>query len=106
MRFCSQCGAAVELRQPVGDTLERHVCTGCGEIHYLNPKVVVGAVCRWQDRVLLCRRAIEPRAGFWVVPEDAETGMITYTMTAVDRFGRKASFRPFPDIGSQVYIVE
>ena len=44
------------------------MCTGCGEIHYLNPKVVVGAVCRWQDRVLLCRRAIEPRAGFWVVP--------------------------------------
>jgi ADP-ribose pyrophosphatase YjhB (NUDIX family) len=68
MRFCSQCGAPVELRQPEGDTLERHVCTGCGEIHYLNPKVVVGAVCRWQDRVLLCRRAIEPRAGFWVVP--------------------------------------
>ena len=68
MRFCSQCGAPVELRQPAGDTLERHVCTGCGEIHYLNPKVVVGAVCRWQERVLLCRRAIEPRAGFWVVP--------------------------------------
>ena len=68
MRFCSQCGAPVELRQPADDTLERHVCTGCGEIHYLNPKVVVGAVCRWQERVLLCRRAIEPRAGFWVVP--------------------------------------
>jgi ADP-ribose pyrophosphatase YjhB (NUDIX family) len=68
MRFCSQCGAAVALRRPEGDTLERHVCTGCGEIHYLNPKIVVGAVCRWQDRVLLCRRAIEPRAGWWVVP--------------------------------------
>ena len=68
MRFCSQCGAAVVLRQPEGDTFERHVCTACGEIHYLNPKIVVGAVCRWQDRVLLCRRAIEPRTGFWVVP--------------------------------------
>ena len=68
MRFCSQCGARVVLRRPEGDTLERHVCSGCGEIHYLNPKVVVGAVCRWQGRILLCRRAIEPRAGFWVVP--------------------------------------
>ena len=68
MRFCSQCGAPVQLRRPEGDTLERYVCTACGEIHYLNPKVVVGAVCHWQGRVLLCRRAIEPRAGSWVVP--------------------------------------
>jgi ADP-ribose pyrophosphatase YjhB (NUDIX family) len=68
MRFCSQCGAPVVLRRPEGDTFERHMCTACGEIHYLNPKIVVGAVCRWQDRVLLCRRAIEPHAGFWVVP--------------------------------------
>jgi len=52
------------------------------------------------------RRPVELWTGFWVVPDDAETGMITYTMTAVDRFGRKASFRPFPDVGSQVYIVD
>jgi len=68
MRFCSECGAPVELRRPEGDELERHVCTRCAEIHYQNPKVVVGAVCSWQDRVLLCRRAIEPRAGFWTIP--------------------------------------
>jgi ADP-ribose pyrophosphatase YjhB (NUDIX family) len=68
MRFCTQCGAPVELRRPEGDEFERHVCTACGEIHYLNPKVVVGAVCHWRGRVLLCRRAIEPRAGWWVVP--------------------------------------
>jgi ADP-ribose pyrophosphatase YjhB (NUDIX family) len=78
MRFCSECGARVALRRPQGDTLERHVCTACGEIHYLNPKVVVGAVCRWRDRVLLCRRAIEPRAGLWVVPAGyLETGEST-----------------------------
>ena len=54
------------------------MCTACGEIHYLNPKVVVGAVCRWQDRVLLCRRAIEPRSGLWVVPAGyLETGEST-----------------------------
>jgi ADP-ribose pyrophosphatase YjhB (NUDIX family) len=68
MRYCSLCGAEVELKVPPGDTYERHVCTGCGEIHYRNPKVVVGAVCMWQDRVLLCKRAIEPRPGFWTVP--------------------------------------
>jgi hypothetical protein len=52
------------------------------------------------------RVPLELWTGFWIVPEDAETGMISYTMTAVDRFGRKASFRPFPDIGSQIYIVD
>ena len=68
MRFCSECGAEVELRLPNGDTLERHTCPRCAAIHYVNPKVVVGAVCTWQDRVLLCRRAIEPRTGFWTIP--------------------------------------
>lgn len=78
MRFCSECGAPVALQRPEGDTFERHVCTACGEIHYRNPKVVVGAVCRWRDRVLLCRRAIEPRAGLWVVPAGyLETGEST-----------------------------
>ena len=52
------------------------------------------------------RVPLELWTGFWIVPEDAETGMISYTMTGVDRFNRKASFRPFPDIGSQVYIVD
>jgi ADP-ribose pyrophosphatase YjhB (NUDIX family) len=78
MRFCSECGAPVALRGPEGVTFQRHVCTGCGEIHYRNPKVVVGSVCRWHDRVLLCRRAIEPRTGFWVVPAGyLETGEST-----------------------------
>jgi hypothetical protein len=52
------------------------------------------------------RVPLELWTGFWIVPEDAETGMISYTMTGVDRFNRKGSFRPFPDIGSQVYIVD
>lgn len=52
------------------------------------------------------RVPVELWTGFWLVPDDAETGMFSYTMTAVDRFGRTASFRPFPDIGSQVYIVD
>ncbi len=53
---------------PDGDDRARLVCPDCGFISYENPKVVVGAVCVWQDRVLLCRRAIEPRRGYWTIP--------------------------------------
>jgi len=77
MKFCSNCGATVELRIPPGDSLPRHVCSSCGVVHYLNPKIVVGAIPEWDDRVLLCRRAIEPRLGLWTLPagfmENAET---------------------------------
>jgi len=77
MKFCSDCGATVQLRTPPGDTLPRHVCTRCGAIHYQNPKLVVGAIPEWEDRILLCRRAIEPRHGRWTLPagfmENAET---------------------------------
>ena len=79
MKFCMQCGSAVELLIPAGDNLPRHVCGSCGEIHYLNPKVVVGCVPRWEDKILMCRRAIEPRKGLWTLPagflENNETTM-------------------------------
>jgi ADP-ribose pyrophosphatase YjhB (NUDIX family) len=68
MKFCSQCGALVTLRVPPGDTLERHVCNACHVIHYQNPRMVVGCIVEWDDQVLLCRRAIEPRQGLWTVP--------------------------------------
>ena len=68
MQFCSTCGARVALRVPPGDTLPRHVCESCGTIHYRNPLMVVGTIPEWEDRVLLCKRAIEPRAGFWTLP--------------------------------------
>ena len=53
---------------PEGDNRERLVCETCGFVHYDNPKVVVGAVCAWRDTILLCRRAIEPRRGYWTIP--------------------------------------
>ena len=53
---------------PDGDTIERLVCPDCGFVNYDNPKIVVGAVCSWQGRILLCRRAIDPRRGFWTIP--------------------------------------
>ncbi len=68
MKYCSKCGAPVELLVPAGDNLARHVCGQCGEIHYVNPKVVVGCVPQWDGRVLLCKRAIEPRYGLWTLP--------------------------------------
>lgn len=68
MKFCNACGAAVEFRIPPDDTLPRHVCLSCGLIHYLNPKLVVGCIAEWQGRILLCRRAIEPRLGRWTLP--------------------------------------
>ena len=53
---------------PAGDTHERDVCRTCGFINYQNPRIVVGSVVRHEGKVLLCRRAIEPRRGFWTVP--------------------------------------
>ncbi len=77
MKFCSQCGAPVALRIPEGDTLPRYVCGGCHTIHYQNPRMVVGCIVEWEDRILLCRRAIKPRYGLWTVPagymENGET---------------------------------
>ena len=69
MRYCSVCGSpAIALRIPEGDTLPREVCEACGTIHYQNPKVVVGCLPEWEGRVLLCKRAIEPRLGLWTLP--------------------------------------
>ena len=78
MKFCSECGSgSLAWRVPDGDNLARHVCGACGEIHYQNPKVVVGCLPVHGDQVLLCRRAIEPRLGLWTLPagfmENGET---------------------------------
>lgn len=68
INFCCSCGAPVTLKVPPGDSLPRHVCEACHTIHYSNPKLVVGSLPVWEDKVLLCRRAIEPRQGFWTLP--------------------------------------
>ena len=68
MKYCSCCGATLEFLVPPGDSLPRHVCPGCGEIHYSNPKLVVGCVAEWKGDILLCRRAIEPQLGLWTLP--------------------------------------
>ena len=70
IRHCRQCGTAVEQRIPDdGDTRVRAVCPACRTVHYINPLIVVGTVPVWRDgRVLLCKRAIEPRHGKWTLP--------------------------------------
>ena len=68
MNFCPNCGAKIVIRVPDGDSLPRHVCSSCGAIHYRNPLMVIGSIPEWDDQVLLCRRAIEPRHGFWTLP--------------------------------------
>ncbi|MDR0674017.1 MAG: NUDIX hydrolase [Zoogloeaceae bacterium] len=68
MFFCPQCGQPVRQRVPAGDNRERSVCDACGYIHYENPRLVLGAVIEWRGDILLCRRAIEPRAGRWTLP--------------------------------------
>ena len=68
MNFCSNCGSRVLLKVPEGDFLPRHVCDNCRTIHYLNPKLVVGSVPEYEGRILLCKRGIEPRLGYWTIP--------------------------------------
>jgi ADP-ribose pyrophosphatase YjhB (NUDIX family) len=81
MKFCSECAYPVALLIPEGDNRPRYVCTQCETIHYHNPKLVVGSIPVWDKdgvvRVLLCKRAIEPRHGYWTLPagfmENSET---------------------------------
>ena len=88
MNFCSSCGSAnLVFHIPAGDTLPRFVCGDCATIHYQNPRVVVGCLPVWEDRVLLCKRAIEPRYGLWTLPagflengETVEQGAVRETL--------------------------
>ena len=77
MKYCSTCGHPVEQRIPEGDNRHRYVCTNCNTIHYQNPRIIAGTVPIWEGKILLCRRAIEPRYGYWTLPagfmENAET---------------------------------
>lgn len=68
MNFCGNCGQKTVEKIPLGDQQVRRVCSHCATIHYVNPKVICGALVIHDDKVLLCRRAIEPRYGLWTLP--------------------------------------
>jgi len=77
MKFCSSCGHKLVLRIPQDDDRPRHICEQCDTIHYQNPRIIAGCLPVFEDKVLLCRRAIEPRQGYWTLPagfmENAES---------------------------------
>lgn len=68
MKYCSHCAATLVRKIPADDSRERYVCESCGSIHYQNPRNVVGSIPIFKEQVLLCRRAIEPRYGYWTLP--------------------------------------
>ena len=78
MRYCSKCGSdQIEFKVPADDNLKRYICSACDSIFYTNPNLIVGTICIKDERVLLCKRNIEPRFGRWTLPagfmENAET---------------------------------
>lgn len=87
MKYCSTCGDKVSLKIPADDDRQRYVCVSCETIHYQNPNVVVGCIPVWEDKILLCKRAIEPRSGLWTLPagfmelgETSQEGAIRETL--------------------------
>ena len=86
MNYCSQCGQPVSLKIPVDDNRERFVCDHCGYVHYQNPNNVCGALLTLGDRILLCKRAIEPRYGLWTLP----AGFMENNETVAEAAAREA----------------
>jgi ADP-ribose pyrophosphatase YjhB (NUDIX family) len=88
LKFCSECSQSVALTIPEGDNRERFVCVSCETIHYQNPKIVAGCLLVWEEKVLLCKRAIEPRYGYWTLPagfmENGESTMEGAAREAVE----------------------
>jgi ADP-ribose pyrophosphatase YjhB (NUDIX family) len=100
MKFCCYCASPVVSRVPPGDNLARWICDDCGEIHYQNPKLVLGTIPEYQDKVLLCRRAIEPRYGYWTLPagfmENGETAGEAAARETLEEAGARVELgKPF-----------
>jgi ADP-ribose pyrophosphatase YjhB (NUDIX family) len=103
MRFCPSCGQSVNLSVPDGDHLPRYICSACGTIHYENPRLIVGCIPELERKILLCRRAIEPRRGFWTAPAGFMENGETLQMGAARESMEEALARV--EIGSIVSIV-
>lgn len=113
MNFCSECGKPLHLRVPPGDHRVRFVCDACHTVHYENPRVIVGCLPVWEEKVLLCKRANEPRSGYWTLPagflesgETAEEGAMRETREEANaevEVVRLFSLYSIPSIG-QVYL--
>jgi ADP-ribose pyrophosphatase YjhB (NUDIX family) len=114
MNFCSYCGGHVSLKIPQGDNLQRFVCDDCESVHYQNPKIVAGCIVQWEEKILLCRRAIEPRMGLWTIPagfmelgetiNDAATRETLEEAQAVAQIDELFAIYNIPHV-SQVYVI-
>lgn len=106
--FCSACGSRLVHRVPAGDSLPRGVCDACGSIHYRNPRLVVGALPEWEGRILLCRRAIEPRHGKWTLPagfmENGESVAAAASRETMEEAGARIELGPMFSMISVPYI--
>ncbi|MDC2964582.1 NUDIX hydrolase [Gammaproteobacteria bacterium] len=113
MNYCSNCAQKVIKKIPDGDNRHRFVCEACGQIYYQNPKIITGCLPLYGDSVLLCRRAIAPRAGYWTLPagflengETASAGAIRETLEEANaqvRLSHLYTLFNLPHI-SQVYM--
>ncbi|RCL44021.1 MAG: NUDIX hydrolase [SAR86 cluster bacterium] len=95
MKYCSNCGSSnLEFKIPEDDNLKRHICKDCGTIHYTNPNMVVGALCIRDNKILMAKRNIHPRKGFWTLPagfmENAETVSTGALRETLEETGSKA----------------
>lgn len=114
MKYCTNCAGPLRFEIPVGEDRTRAICSQCGVVHYANPKIVAGCLALWEQQILMCRRAIEPRFGYWTLPcgymEEGETveeaasrETLEETLAQV-RIERLFSLISLPEI-SQVYLV-
>ena len=103
INFCSQCGSTMTQRIPEDDDHVRAVCSQCSHVHYENPKMVVGTLPVLGDKILMCRRNIEPRKGKWTLPagylengESVQDGAIRETLEeTLARVTLKGPYRMF-----------
>ena len=83
MKFCSQCGGGVEHKIPEDDNRPRFICVSCDIIHYQNPNIIAGTIPTYGNKILLCKRAIEPRHGYWTLPAGFMENQETTTEAAI-----------------------
>lgn len=108
MKYCSECGAQVTLEIPTGDNRPRYICSQCETIHYSNPKIVAGCIPVWQDKILLCKRAIEPQHGLWTLPagfmENDESTVEAAMRETMEEAGANVEVRDLYTMISLVHI--
>tara|TARA_Y100000389_G_C17451428_1_gene515090 strand:- start:2057 stop:2614 length:558 start_codon:yes stop_codon:yes gene_type:complete len=113
-KFCAYCGSSTTFKVPDGDNKERAVCGECNTIFYENPKVVSGCILEWKDKILLCKRATEPRSGYWTLPagflennETVEEGALRETFEEANAKSNKIKLFFMCDLRhiSQIYMM-